>query len=339
MRYASLDGTRLSRIGLGSWAMGGAGWQASLGAQADTDSAAVITAAAEAGVNWIDTAPYYGLGHVEELIGSALRSMAGSDRPMVFTKCGIVWDDREAPPRELVTRANIRAECEGSLRRLGVPQLDLLQIHWPATDGTPVEESWGAMAELADQGLTRWIGVSNFGPGLLDRCERIRHVDTLQPSFSLLRRGAGADVIPWCADHGTAVLAYSPLETGMLAGGYSRSRAAGLDPGDVRLERASIFCEPDLSRNLALVDRLAGIAARGGLTLAELAAGWVLSWPGVTAAILGARTPAQLTGWSAHGSETLPGGLIAEITEALVATGAGAGPVAVTGPPAPRRSP
>jgi aryl-alcohol dehydrogenase-like predicted oxidoreductase len=327
MRYTTFHGAPLSRIGLGTWVMGSAGWQASLGRQADDDSLRVIRAAVEAGINWIDTAPVYGLGHAEEIVGSALRSLPCSDRPMVFTKCGIVWDDRDSPTREVLSRANIRAECHASLRRLGVPELDLLQIHWPATDGTPVEESWTAMAELAAEGLTRWIGVSNFDAALLDRCERIRHVDTLQPPFSLLRRGAAADVIPWCTRHGTAVLAYSPLESGMLAGSYTKRRALELGPEDVRLERPEVFCEPDLSRNLALARCLDKIAGRSGRTVAELACGWVLSWPGVTAAILGARTERQLAGWSGHGSDTLPGGLISEISDALVATAAGNGPI------------
>jgi aryl-alcohol dehydrogenase-like predicted oxidoreductase len=327
MRYTTVHGVRLSRIGLGSWVMGGAGWQASLGTQADDDSHRVIKAAIEAGINWIDTAPVYGLGHAEEVVGTALRSLPRGDRPMVFTKCGIVWDDRESPTREVLSRANIRAECHASLRRLGVPELDLLQIHWPATDGTAVEESWAAMAELATEGLTRWIGVSNFDTTLLDRCERIRHVDTLQPPFSLLRRGAAADLIPWCTQHGTAVLAYSPLESGMLAGSYTERRALELGPQDVRLERPEVFCEPDLTRNLALARCLAKIARRHGRTEAELACGWVLSWPGVTAAILGARTERQLAGWSGHGSETLPRALISEISEALVATAAGSGPI------------
>jgi aryl-alcohol dehydrogenase-like predicted oxidoreductase len=183
------------------------------------------------------------------------------------------------------------------------------------------------MAELADAGLTRWVGVSNFDVDLLGRCEAIRHVDTLQPPFSMLRRSCAEREIPWCQRHGTAVLAYSPLETGMLAGSFTRSRVAGLAADDVRLERAEVFTGPQLSRSLALVELLRPIAARSQLSLAELACGWVLGWPGVTAAILGARTVGQLAGWIRAGQAPLPGDVLEHITAALALTGAGVGPV------------
>ncbi len=327
MQHVTLDGERLSRVGLGTWVMGGGGYLATLGDQSDADSREVIFRAVEAGVNWLDTAPYYGLGHAEEVIGDALRSLPAGDRPLVFTKCGVAWDDPYQPSWEVLTPDSIRRECEMSMRRLGVAELDLLQIHWPVIGGTPVEESWSAMAELADTGMTRWIGVSNFDPPLLERCEAIRHVDTVQPPFSLLRRSAGVDVIPWCQQHGTAVLAYSPLESGMLAGSFTRERAAALPANDVRLERPEIFSGPQLGDCLELVDRLRPVAAELGRTLAELASGWVLSWPGVSAAILGARTSQQLAGWSGAGSQPLPPEIVARISQALAATGAGAGPV------------
>jgi aryl-alcohol dehydrogenase-like predicted oxidoreductase len=327
MQYASLGGERLSRIGLGTWVMGGGGYLASLGEQSDADSREVIAAAVEAGINWLDTAPYYGLGRAETLVGDAVRSLPAADRPMIFTKCGVVWDDPYEPSWEVLTPQSIRRECEGSLRRLGVGEVDLLQIHWPEIGGTPVEESWSALAGLAEAGLTRWIGVSNFDTALLDRCEAIRHVDTAQPPFSMLRRSAANDVIPWCASHGTAVLAYSPLESGMLAGSFTRERAAALDARDVRLERTEVFTEPQLSRCLDLVGQLGVLAGQAGRSLAELASGWVLSWPGVSAAILGARTAKQLAGWAGAGSEPLPGDVMSQIAAALEQTGAGLGPV------------
>jgi aryl-alcohol dehydrogenase-like predicted oxidoreductase len=330
MRYTILDGRPLSRIGLGTWAMGGSGYLASLGEQSDADSCEVVAAAVAAGINWLDTAPYYGLGHAEEQVGKALRSLPAADRPMIFTKCGVVWDDPDEPSWEVLSPQSIRQQCADSLRRLGVGEVDLLQIHWPETGGTPVEESWAAMADLAAAGVTRWIGVSNFDVGLLDRCEAVRHVDTLQPPFSMLRRSAAEQLIPWCAAHGTTVLAYSPLETGMLAGSVTQERVATFGPRDVRLERGEVFTEPQLSRCLELVEALREVAGPLGRSLAELASGWVLSWPGVSAAIVGARTRQQLAGWAGHGSEELPAEVVAQIAVLLEQTGAGVGPVRPT---------
>ncbi len=327
MTAAPLDGEMISPIGLGSWAMGGTGWPASLGSQEDRASIATMEAAAAAGIGWIDTAPYYGLGHAEEIIGRYLAAVTAEERPMVFTKCGIIWESAAVQPKEILTPRSIRREVEESLRRLGIDRLDLLQVHWPATDGTPIEESWATLAELVDEGKTRWIGVSNFDVELLQACERIRHVDTLQPPFSLLRRNAGAELIPWCRDHGTAVLAYSPLESGLLAGSYTRERVARLAPGDVRLEREEVFCEPALSRNLEFVAALAHVAARLELTLAELTAAWVLAWPGITGAILGARTPRQLQQWMRAASVRLDDETLSEIAGLLVASDAGCGPI------------
>jgi aryl-alcohol dehydrogenase-like predicted oxidoreductase len=325
MRSASLGPATITRIGLGSWAMGGSGWVASLGPQDDGDSMRTIAAALEAGINWIDTAPVYGLGRAEEVIGAALAAMPDDERPLVFTKCGLIWGE-DGDPREILSPASIRRECDASLRRLRRERLDLLQVHWPAQDGTPVEESWAAMADLVTAGKVRWIGVSNYDVAMLDLCERIRHVDTLQPSFSMLRRTAGEDLIPWCVAHGTAVLAYSPLESGLLAGSFTADRVAGLDTEDVRLER-TIFRPAGLARSLDAVARLRAIAAEAGWSLAELACAWALDWPGVTAIICGARTPRQLSGWvRAAGLELAPE-LRDAITEALVATGAGSGPV------------
>lgn len=322
-----LEGVPISPLGLGSWAMGGSGYPASLGAQRDEDSLATIRAAVAAGIDWIDTAPYYGLGRAEELIGRYLPAVPDGERPLVFTKCGIVWRSAHEQPTEVLTPENLRRECEASLRRLGVERLDLLQIHWPATDGTPIEDSWGTLAELVDEGKVRWIGVSNFDVELLDRCERIRHVDTLQPPLSLLRRTAAAELLPWCRRHGTAVLVYSPLESGMLAGSYDAERVASLADDDVRMERTDVFGPGAVERNLAFVERLRTIAAGHGWTVPELAAAWVLSWPGVTGAILGARTPAQLAQWSGAASLRLDEATLDAVADALTATGAGTGPL------------
>jgi aryl-alcohol dehydrogenase-like predicted oxidoreductase len=296
MEYVDALGSSLSRIGLGTWAMGGEGWFASIGAQEVGASLEVVAAANQCGVNWIDTAPAYGLGRSEELIGRALRHLPESERPFVFTKCGVVWDDRGEPDEDL-TAAGVRRDCDESLRRLGVEHLDLLQIHWPATDGTPLEETWAVMADLVAAGKVRWLGVSNFSVEQMDTAESIRHVDTVQPPLSLLRRDTLAEVIPWCERHGTVVLVYSALESGLLAGTYSRDRIEALAEDDVRRTRP-FFTPGGCAGALRLVDRLREIAAVRGCSVAEIALGWVLSRPGVTAAILGARSARQVREWA-----------------------------------------
>jgi aryl-alcohol dehydrogenase-like predicted oxidoreductase len=200
---------QLSTVGFGAWAAGGGGWAYGWGPQDDTASIASIRYALERGVNWIDTAAVYGLGHSEEVLRRALHDAAPRERPYVFTKCGMVWDEQNpsAAPRQVLRPESIRAECEASLRRLGVERIDLYQIHWPDQSGTPVEESWATMVRLVDEGKVRAIGVSNFGVDLLERCEAIRHVDSLQPPLSLIRRQALEAEIPWCAAHGTGVIA------------------------------------------------------------------------------------------------------------------------------------
>jgi aryl-alcohol dehydrogenase-like predicted oxidoreductase len=301
---------------------------ASWGEQDDGDTVAMLHAAVEAGITWIDTAAVYGLGHAERVVGRALAGLPGHARPLVFTKCGLVWgDDPRQVPLHTLAPASIRRECEASLRRLGVDRLDLYQIHWPSMDGTPVEDGWATMADLVDEGKVRWIGVSNFDVDLLERCERIRHVDSLQPPLSLLDRRALSHLLPWCQRHGTGVLAYSPLASGLLTGRFSRGRLATLDPEDWRRE-APPFRDPDLGRALALVDRLRPIAREAGCSLPELALAWVLSCPGVTAAIVGARDPGQLTGVLEAPSVRLAPGLLDRIATAVAETGAGTGPAA-----------
>lgn len=321
------SGFQLSTVGFGAWAVGGGGWAFGWGPQDDAASIAGIRYALERGINWIDTAAVYGLGHSEEVVRRALEGIPAGDRPYIFTKCGMVWDerDRSAPPKQVLQPESIRAECEASLGRLGLEQIDLYQIHWPDQTGTPVEESWATMAGLVEQGKVRAIGVSNFGVDLLERCESVRHVDSLQPPLSLIKRQSLEAEIPWCAAHGTGVIAYSPLQSGLLTDSFSQARVASLAADDWR-RRSSEFRPPRLARNLVLRDALRPIAERHGTTVSAVAIAWTLAWPGVTGAIVGARSPEQVEGWL--GAATLEFSLddLDEIAQALGRTGAGSGP-------------
>jgi aryl-alcohol dehydrogenase-like predicted oxidoreductase len=318
----------ITTVGFGAWAVGGGGWVYGLGSQDDASSIAAIRHAVDGGVNWIDTAAIYGLGHSEEVVGRALREIPAAERPFVFTKAGLVPNlarPYDEPVRNLQP-ASIRAEVEASLRRLGIERIDLYQCHWPDETDTPIEESWGEMARLAEEGKVGAIGVSNFDVDLLERAEAIRHVDSLQPPFSLIERDSGADVIAWCAAHGTGVIVYSPLQSGILTDVFSAERVARMDQDDWR-RRSDPFLEPDLSRNLALRDALRPVAARHAATVSAVAAAWTIAWPGVTGAIVGARDPAQVDGWIGAGSLRPTAEDLAEISQALVDTGAGSGPV------------
>jgi aryl-alcohol dehydrogenase-like predicted oxidoreductase len=314
-------GPELTTVGFGAWAIGGP-WKFGWGEVDDEESVRAVHAALDLGVSWIDTAAVYGLGHSEEVVGRALRGLA--DRPYVFTKCGRSWYGR--PEGEIgndLRPESIRHECEQSLRRLGVETIDLYQFHWPDwSTGTSLEESWATMAALVDEGKARWIGVSNFDVEQLERCEAIRHVDSVQPPLSLLARGARATVLEWARSHGTGVICYSPMGSGLLTGTYDRDRIAALDPGDWR-RKSPLFQEPELTRVLELVDRLRPLAERLGTTMASLAVAWVLAQPGVTAAIVGARLPGQIEGWLPAGDLELDADVLAEIDGALAATGAG----------------
>jgi aryl-alcohol dehydrogenase-like predicted oxidoreductase len=315
----------ISRVGFGAWAVGGGDWQGGWGPQEDGDSITAIHRAVALGVNWIDTAPAYGLGRAEEVVGRAIAQLPASERPLVFTKCGLVWAEGGRTVSNVLAPASIRQECDASLRRLGVDVLDLLQIHWPSDDGTPLEESWGTMAELVDEGRVRHIGVSNFDVALLERCEAIRHIDTVQPQLNLIVRGAAADVVPWARSHRTGVLAYSPMRSGLLTGAFSTDRVRSLPADDWRRADAD-FTEPGLSRNLALVTSMRAVARRLGCSLPELAVAWTLAWPGVTAAIVGARRPDQVEGWVGSTAVRLSESEISEIAAILRQTGAGNGP-------------
>jgi len=318
-------GLSITRVGLGAWAIGGGEWQGGWGPQDDDASIAAIHHAVENGVSWIDTAAAYGLGRAEEVVGRAVRELPDADRPLVFTKCGLVWEQGGTTVSNVLAPESIRRECEDSLRRLGTETIDLYQIHWPTHDGTPIEESWATMASLVDEGKVRLIGVSNFEVDLLEQCESIRHVDTFQPQLSMLVREAMGSTLPWCEQHGTGVIVYSPMGSGLLTGAFTRERAEALPDDDWRQSHPE-YQGDGLDRNLRLVELLRPIAERLGCTLPELAVAWTLRVPGVTAAIVGARSPEQVDGWIGAADVTLDDDALDEIAQALVETGAGSGP-------------
>jgi aryl-alcohol dehydrogenase-like predicted oxidoreductase len=326
-RRLGSSGVAITTVGFGAWAIGGGGWAFGWGPQSDKASIATMRHALELGVNWIDTAAAYGLGHSEEVVGRLLRELPASERPMVFTKCGLVGDKLNPmlEPKRVLKPESIRRECEASLGRLGVERIDLYQFHWPDETGTPVEDSWGEMARLIEEGKVRLAGVSNFNLDLLERCEKIRHVDSLQPPFSLIRRDAAAHEILWCAEHGTGVICYSPMQSGLLTDSFNSDRVTRLAPDDWR-KRAAEFQEPNLSRNLALRDALRPIAERHGTTVSAIAVAWVLTWPGVTGAIVGARSPEQVDGWVEAAGINLSAVDLIQIAAAIQRTGAGTGP-------------
>jgi aryl-alcohol dehydrogenase-like predicted oxidoreductase len=280
------------------------------------------------GVNWIDTAAVYGLGHSEKVVGRLLRELSPSDRPLIFTKGGLIWNEADpmAAAETNLRPASIRRECEASLRRLGVERIDLYQFHWPDQGtGTPIEDSWGEMQRLVEEGKVRFGGVSNFTPDLLERCERWAHVASLQPPFSLIRRNAAADVLPWCAEHGTGVIVYSPMQRGILTDSFSAARVAAMADDDWR-KGSDEFQSPKLEQGLALRDALRPVAVRHGTTVAAVAVAWTLVWPGVSGAIVGARNAAQVDGWIGAGRLVLTEQDLDEIAAAVERTGAGKGP-------------
>ena len=330
-RCLGSSGLEITTVGFGAWALGGGDWVFGWGPQDDNASVATMRRALELGVNWIDTAAIYGLGHSEEVVGRLLRELPASERPLIFTKCGLIWDEhnRMAEPRRVLKPGSIRQECEVSLRRLGVERIDLYQFHWPDEAGTPVEDSWSEMARLVEEGKVRLAGVSNFDVSLLERCEAIRHVDSLQPPFSLIRRDVAAREIHWCAEHGTSVICYSPMQSGLLTDTFSRERVASFAPDDWR-RRSPEFQEPNVGHNLALRDALRPIAQRHDTTVSAVAIAWTIAWPGVTGAIVGARSPQQVDGWIGAASLELTSTDLEEIAAAIERTGAGTGPTLPT---------
>ncbi len=282
----------ITPIGFGAWAIGG-DWQFGWGAQDDAQSIAAIHRALERGVNWIDTAPVYGLGHSEEIVARALQEWNGA-RPYVFTKCGMLWNDKGEISYSLHADS-IRLECEASLRRLRADVLDLYQVHWTADDLNETIEGWTTLAALQKEGKVRWIGLSNASVEEMQKLQSIAHITSLQPPYSLIRRDVEAAQLPWCRREKVGVIVYSPMASGLLTGAMTRERIASLPKNDWR-NRNDQFQEPKLSEHLKTVERLRTVGARHGRTPGETAIAWALHNPAVTGAIVGARNAKQVDG-------------------------------------------
>lgn len=281
----------ITPIGVGAWAIGGGGWQFSWGNQDDKDSVAAIRAAVDAGINWIDTAAVYGLGHSEEVVAEAIRGI--SKKPYIFTKCERRWDnDRKIFPS--LKADSIRKECEDSLRRLKLDAIDLYQVHWPEPDAD-IEEGWTEMARLKEVGKVRWIGVSNFSAEQMKRAQKIAPITSLQPPYSLLVRKAEPEILPFARQNNIGVIVYSPMRAGLLSGKMTLERVKSLPPEDWR-SRDKDFQEPQLSKNLELAELLRKIGHRHGHSAGEVAIAWTLHNPAVTAAIVGLRRADQVQG-------------------------------------------
>jgi aryl-alcohol dehydrogenase-like predicted oxidoreductase len=297
----------ITAIGFGSWAVGGP-WQFGWSAQNDDDSIAAIHRALELGINWIDTAAIYGLGHSEEVVAKALAGWK-EKRPYVFTKCGMIWD-KDGKVDYSLRAASIRRECEASLRRLDVETIDLYQIHWPADDLAETEEGWTELAKLQKEGKLRWIGVSNFSADELRAAQKIAPVTSLQPPYSLIKRDIEKEVLPFCQAGNIGVIVYSPMASGLLTGAMTRERVAKLPDDDWRKGNAE-FKEPKLSRHLQLVERLGAVGKRHNITPGQVAIAWTLRHPAVTGAIVGARNAQQV--------EEIMGGVDFRLTDAEIA--------------------
>lgn len=292
---------RITPIGFGAWAVGGGGWQFAWGPQDDEASVRAIHRAIDLGVNWIDTAAAYGLGHSEEVVGRAVAQLQAGSRPCIFTKCSLVWDaDRKLS--HSLRADSIRREAENSLRRLRVECIDLLQIHWPRWHGTPpgadvgsVDEAWRTLAALVQEGKVRYVGSSNFTVADLERVEAIAPVTSEQPPYSVVRRSIEEELLPWCQRHQVGVIVYSPMQSGLLSGRMTKERVASLAPDDWRRGSAE-FQEPKLTRNLQIASKLGEIGRRHGRSAGEAAIAWTLRHPAVTAAIVGGRSPEQVEG-------------------------------------------
>ena len=298
----------LTPLGVGAWAMGGGGWAFAWGPQDDRESVTAIRAAIDAGLNWIDTAAVYGLGHSEEVVGRAIEGLA--TRPLIFTKCGRNWN----AGRQIVKclkRDDVRTECENSLRRLGVDAIDLYQMHWPEPD-EDIEEGWETMVRLRDEGKVRWIGLSNFSVAQMERLRGIAPITSLEPPYSAVSPEIEAEVLPYCRQQGIGVIVYSPMKSGLLTGTMTQARIASLPEDDFR-KRAPAFNEPALTRNLALAEVLRAIGARHDRSAGETAIAWTLRRDEVTAAIVGLRSAEQLHGVIGAADYRLTDADIAEI--------------------------
>jgi len=280
----------ITRIGFGAWAIGGGGWAFGWGSQDDADSVATIREAIDLGINWIDTAAVYGLGHSEEVVAQALEGI--TKRPYVFTKCERIWDEKRQIGKSLKADS-IRRECEASLKRLKVDVIDLYQIHWPEPD-EDIEEGWQAVQRLKEEGKIRWAGVSNFSAEQMARVSKYGPITSLQPPYSMVRPEVEESILPHCLENNIGVIAYSPMASGLLTGAMTRERIAAMPDDDWRKEKNKHYQEPLLTRNLNLVGQLRSIGAKHGRTPGETAIAWVLRHPAVTAAIVGARKPGQV---------------------------------------------
>lgn len=310
----------ITRIGVGAWAIGGGQWEFAWGPQDDEQSIAAIHAGLDLGINWIDTAAVYGLGHSETVVGQAVRSLR--PRPYIFTKCSLVWDNSRKISHNLQA-ASIRRECEASLKRLGLDTIDLYQIHWPAWNGAAesaspgsIEEAAGAMAKLKSEGKIRHIGVSNFNADQMRRAQQIAPITSLQPPYSLVATQVESTILPYALSHNIGVIVYSPMGSGLLSGSMTRERIAKMPEDDWR-KRSPNFQEPLLSRNLALVDRLRAVGKRHSASPGEVAIAWTLKNPAVTAAIVGIRSAQQAKGISGAADLKLTEAEIAEIESRL----------------------
>jgi aryl-alcohol dehydrogenase-like predicted oxidoreductase len=314
----------ITPIGFGAWAIGGGGWMFGWGPQDDEESIDAIRHAVDVGINWIDTAAVYGLGHSEEVVGRAVNAIPDADRPYVFTKCSLAWDEARTIRHNLHPES-IRRECEGSLKRLGVERIDLFQIHWPkwpssppGTDPGTIEDAWETLDALQKEGKVRHIGVSNYTVSQLERITPIAPVTSVQPPYSMLRRDIEPELLPWCAAHQVGVIVYSPMQSGLLSGAMTRDRIATFPKDDWR-RNSPRFQEPELTRNLMIVEKIGQIGARHGRSPGEVAIAWTLRFPAVTGAIVGARRPDQIDGVIGAATFRLSDAEILEIERLLAA--------------------
>jgi aryl-alcohol dehydrogenase-like predicted oxidoreductase len=303
----------ITRIGVGAWAIGGGGWAFGWGPQDDNESVEAIRAAIDQGMNWIDTAAVYGLGHSEEVVAKALKGI--SKKPYVFTKCARVWDESRKIGKRLKADS-VKKECEDSLRRLKLEVIDLYQIHWPEPD-EDIEEGWGAMAKLKEEGKVRWIGLSNFSAEQMRRVQPIAPITSLQPQYSMLAKEAEESILPYTKANNIGVIVYSPMRNGLLSGGMTKERVANFPEDDFRRNRPD-FQEPKLTKNLELAELLRKIGSKHGRTPGEVAIAWTLLNPAVTAAIVGVRSAKQVEGVIGAGDLSLSAVDIQQIEDFLL---------------------
>jgi aryl-alcohol dehydrogenase-like predicted oxidoreductase len=299
----------ITPVGFGAWAIGGGDWEFAWGPQDDADSIAAIHRAVDLGVNWIDTAAVYGLGHSEDVVAKALKGM--SNRPYVFTKCVLVWGEER---KVVKSYKDFRREVEQSLKRLQVDVIDLYQCHWPVPENSEMEDGWGVMADLKAEGKVKWIGVSNYNVEQLKLVQKIAPVTSLQPPYSMINSAVQDEILPYCEQQGIGVINYSPMVSGLLSGRMSAERIAAMPEDDWR-RRSANFKEPRLSRNLKLAALLGDIGAKHGKSSGEVAIAWTLRLTSVTGAIVGARNAKQVDGWIGAGEFRLSGEEVAQIQQ------------------------